>query len=91
MANYLTKEQKQEIVAQYGGEALNTGSTEAQIALFTHKLKGLAEHLNRNKKDFSCQRTLLKLVGQRKSLLQYLAAKDITKYRQLIEKLNIRK
>ncbi len=91
MANYLTKEQTQAIVAEYGGDAANTGSTAAQVALITHKIKGLSEHLNRNAKDFSCKRTLLTLVSQRKKLLKYVAAKDIVKYRQLLEKLNLRK
>ncbi|MEM1323707.1 MAG: 30S ribosomal protein S15 [Bacteroidota bacterium] len=91
MAIYLTKEKKEEIFKEYGGEASNTGSTEGQIALFTYRIKSLSEHLQDNKKDHSCRRTLLTLVGKRKRLLQYLAKKDITKYRALIEKLGIRK
>ena len=90
MANYLTKKQKEEIFAEYGGSSSNTGSTEAQIALFTHRIKGLSDHLQKNKKDHSCRRTLLTLVGKRKRLLFYLAKKDILKYRALIEKLGIR-
>ncbi len=91
MAVYLTKEKKEEIFKEYGGSENNTGSTEAQIALFTYRIEMLSEHLQRNKKDHSCRRTLLTLVGKRKSLLQYLMKKDIQKYRDLIQKLGIRK
>ncbi len=91
MAVYLTKEKKEEIFKEYGGSENNTGSTEAQIALFTYRIKMLSDHLQRNKKDHSCRRTLLSLVGKRKSLLQYLMKKDIQKYRDLIQKLGIRK
>lgn len=91
MAEYLTKEQKTEIFKEFGGSGNNTGSVEGQVALFTHRITALSAHLNENKKDFSCKRTLLTLVGKRKSLLQYLSRKDITKYRELIEKLGLRK
>ncbi len=91
MAVYLTKEKKAEIFAEFGGSDNNTGSTEGQIALFTFRIKSLSQHLQTNKKDHSCRRTLLTLVGKRKRLLQYLAKKDINKYRALIEKLGIRK
>ena len=91
MAEYLTSEQKKEIFKEYGGAEGNTGSTEAQVALFTHRIKGLSEHLQRNKKDHSSRRRLLTLVGKRRRLLRYLAKKDIVKYRALIEKLGIRK
>lgn len=91
MAVYLTKEKKEEIFKEYGGSDKNTGSTEGQIALFTYRIQMLSEHLQRNKKDHSCRRTLLTLVGKRKSLLQYLAKKDIQKYRDLIQKLGLRK
>lgn len=91
MANYLTKEEKEKIFQEYGGSTGNSGSTEGQIALFTARIKGLSEHLQRNHKDHSCRRTLLSLVGKRKKLLRYLASKDIQKYRDLIEKLGIRK
>lgn len=91
MAVYLTKEKKEEIFKEYGGSEKNTGSTEAQIALFTYRIQELSEHLKINRKDHSCRRTLLTLVGKRKRLLQYLAKKDIQKYRDLIEKLGIRK
>lgn len=91
MPVYLSKEKTEEIFAEYGGSAGNSGSTEGQIALFTYRIKCLSDHLQTNKKDHSCRRTLLTLVGKRRRLLKYLAKKDITKYRQLIEKLNIRK
>ena len=91
MAIYLKKEKVEEIFKEYGGSEKNTGSTEGQIALFTYRIKGLSDHLQANKKDHSCRRTLLTLVGKRKRLLQYLAKNDITKYRQLIEKLGLRK
>lgn len=91
MAAYLTNEKKEEIFAEHGGSKSNTGSIEGQIALFTYRITSLSAHLGENKKDFSCKRTLLTLVGKRKRLLQYLAAKDIQKYRELIDKLGIRK
>lgn len=91
MAVYLPKEKVEEIFAEYGGDAKNTGSTEGQIALFTYRIKELSNHLRANKKDHSCRRTLLTLVGKRRRLLRYLASRDITKYRSLIEKLGIRK
>lgn len=91
MAIYLTKEKKSEIFATYGGSDKNTGSTEAQIALFTYRIQKLSEHLKDNHKDHSCRRSLLALVGKRKQLLQYLSKKDLQKYRELIEKLGIRK
>lgn len=91
MAVYLTKEKKEEIFKEYGGSSENTGSVEGQIALFTFRIKELSEHLKKNKKDNSCRRSLLRLVGQRRKFLRYLAKKDITKYRALIEKLGIRK
>lgn len=91
MAVYLTKEKTQEIFNQYGGSEGNTGSPEGQVALFTHRIKGLSDHLQTNKKDHSCRRTLLSLVGKRKRLLNYIAKKDIVKYRELIKELGIRR
>jgi len=90
MAVNLTKEQQAEIFKQYGGSEGNTGSVEGQIALFTKRIEVLSNHLKENRKDHSCRRTLLTLVGKRKGLLNYLAKKDITKYRELIEQLGIR-
>lgn len=91
MAEYLPKEKVEEIFAEYGGNAKNTGSVEGQVALFTYRIAELSNHLRSNHKDHSSRRTLLGLVGKRKRLLGYLAKKDITKYRSLIEKLEIRK
>ena len=91
MAVYLSKEKREEIFQEFGGSSSNTGSTEGQIALFTFRIQKLSDHLKENRKDHSCRRTLLTLVGKRKRLLQYLAHKDIQKYRDLIEKLGIRK
>ncbi|MBC7885652.1 MAG: 30S ribosomal protein S15 [Saprospiraceae bacterium] len=91
MSTYLTEEKKNEIFAEYGGSATNTGSIEGQIALFTFRIKSLSEHLKDNKKDNSCKRSMLTLVGKRKRLLKYLTSQDIQKYRSLIEKLGIRK
>ena len=91
MAEYLTKEKKEEIFKEHGGAAKNTGSIEGQVALYTFRINALSQHLFENKKDHSCRRSLLGLVGKRKSLLKYLAKKDIQKYRDLIEKLGLRK
>ncbi|GJM31857.1 MAG: 30S ribosomal protein S15 [Saprospiraceae bacterium] len=91
MAVYLTKEKKEEIFLEYGGSAKNSGSTEGQVALFTYRIQKLSEHLKGNHKDHSCRRTLLSLVGKRKQMLQYLAKTDIQKYRDLIDKLGLRK
>ena len=91
MAEYLSKEKREEIFKEYGGSEKNTGSIEGQVAVLTFRIKALSDHLRQNKKDFSCKRALLTMVGKRKRLLQYLAKKDITLYRELIEKLGIRK
>lgn len=87
----ITKEQKSKTIAKYGKDAKNTGSTEAQVALFTERIAHLTGHLQSNKNDKVTQRSLVNLVGKRKSLLDYLKAKDITLYRALIKDLNIRK
>jgi len=91
MAVYFTKEKREEIFKEYGGSEKNTGSIEGQVAVLTFRIKALSDHLRENKKDFSCKRALLTMVGKRKRLLQYLAKKDISLYRGLIEKLGIRK
>ena len=87
----MTQEKMDEIFAEYGGTAKNTGSTEGQAALFTFKIQELSAHLHKNHKDHSARRALLTLVGKRKRMLDYLAKKDIQKYRDLIAKLGIRK
>ncbi len=91
MAIYLTKEKKEEIFQEYGGDKANSGSTEGQIALFTYRILSLTDHLKANRKDHSSRRALLTLVGKRRRLLNYLAKKDINGYREIIEKLEIRK
>ena len=88
---YLTAEKKQELFAQYGKEASNTGSSESQIALFSYRINHLTEHLKRNRKDFGTQKALLKLVGKRRRLLDYLKDREINRYRDIIKQLNIRK
>ena len=87
----VTKEKKAEIFANYGGDAANTGSIEAQIALVTERIAHISGHLQQNKKDFSTHRGLMQLVGQRKRLLTYLQRTNLTGYRSLIEKLGLRK
>ncbi len=91
MAEYLTKEKKEEIFREFGGSEKNTGSTEAQVALFTYRIQKLSEHLKENPKDHSCRQALLSMVGKRKRLLVYLQKTHLQKYRELIEKLGIRK
>lgn len=87
----LTKERKEKIVKEYGGSENNTGSTEAQIALFTEKINHITGHLKTHKQDYSSTRALVTLVGKRKRLLNYLAKKDLEGYRELIKKLKIRR
>lgn len=88
---YLTKEVKAEIFKKHGKSATDTGTAEGQIALFTHRINHLTEHLKNNRQDFNTERSLVKLVGKRRSLLDYLIKKDITRYRAIIKELGIRK
>ena len=90
---YLTTERKQEVFAKYGRakSATDTGSAESQIALFTHRINHITEHLKNNKKDFSAELSLVKLVGKRRALLDYLIREDIFRYRAIIKELEIRK
>jgi len=88
---YLSAEKKVEIFEKYGNSAANTGSPEAQIALFSFRINHLTEHLKENKKDFSTQRALTTLVGKRRSLLDYLKKKDIARYRAIVKDLNLRR
>lgn len=87
----LTKEKKQDIIKEFGGSDKNSGSTEVQIALLSARIEDLTEHFKSHKKDHASRRGLLKLVGQRRSLLKYLKRKDLDGYRALIEKLKLRK
>ena len=88
---YLTKEVKEEIFAKYGKGKTDTGTAEAQIALFTHRINHLTEHLKKNRKDFNTERSLVKLVGKRRALLDYLTKKDIMRYRAIVKELGLRK
>ena len=88
---HLSAEEKKAIFEKHGGSEKNTGSAEAQIAIFTERITYLTEHLKKNKKDFSTELSLVKLGGKRRALLDYIAKKDIVKYRELIKQLGIRK
>jgi len=88
---YLSKETKQEIFAKHGKGANDTGSAEGQIALFTYRINHLTEHLKKNRKDYNTERSLVMMVGKRRSLLDYLKKKDIARYRAIIKELGIRK
>ena len=88
---YITKEKKANFFTEFGGKAANTGSTEGQIALLTERINRISEHLQANKKDFSTHRGLMQLVGKRKRLLTYLSKQNLQGYRQLVEKLGLRK
>ena len=87
----LTKEEKQEIIQQHGRGNADTGSTEVQVAMLTRRINQLTEHFKTHKKDHHSRRGLLKLVGQRRRLLDYLKGKDVGRYKKLIEGLGIRK
>lgn len=86
----LTKEQKDKIIQEYKLHEGDTGSAEVQIAILTHRINSLNEHLKAHKKDHHSRRGLLKMVGQRRGLLNYLQKKDIERYRNLIQRLGIR-
>ena len=88
---YLTAEKKQEIFGKFGKSNTDTGSAESQIALFSHRINHLTEHLKLNKKDYSTEHALVKMVGKRRRLLDYLKRIDIERYRAIIAQLNIRK
>ena len=88
---YLTKNINEDIFKKHGKEAKNTGSAEGQIALFTYRINHLTDHLKNNKKDFNTERSLVKLVGKRRSLLDYLMKKDILRYRAIVKELGLRK
>lgn len=88
---YLTTDTKKEIFKKHGKSETDTGSSEGQIALFTFRISHLTEHLKRNRHDFNTQRSLVKLVGKRRNLLDYLIKTDIVRYREIIKELNLRK
>ncbi len=87
----ITSEQKAELIASYGDHPKDTGKAEVQIAILTHDINELTEHLKQNKKDAHSKRGLYMKVGKRKKLLKYLKNKDINRYRDLLPKLNLRK
>ena len=88
---YLTAEKKQELFGQYGKSNTDTGSPESQIALFSYRIRHIKEHMKSNRHDFGTQRALLRLVGKRRQLLEYLREIDIERYRAIIKTLNLRK
>lgn len=87
----LTKERKAEIAEKFGHKANDTGCTEVQVALLTEKINYLTEHMKANKKDYHSNRGLLKMVGQRRKLLEYLKKNDVNRYRTLVQDLGLRK
>ncbi|MBA09452.1 MAG: 30S ribosomal protein S15 [Flavobacteriaceae bacterium] len=88
---YLTKKIKEDLFKKHGKNAKNTGSAEGQIALFTFRINHLTDHLKKNKKDYNTERALVKLVGKRRALLDYLTKKDILRYRAIVKELGLRK
>jgi small subunit ribosomal protein S15 len=86
----LDKARKTQLIKKYRYHDMDTGSPEVQISLLTERINELTEHLKANKKDFSSRRGLLKLVGKRRKLLDYLRETDIKSYRQIVEELNLR-
>ena len=88
---YLDAAKKQEIFGKYGKSNTDTGSTEAQIALFSYRISRLTEHMKLNRKHYSTERALTMLVAKRRRLLDYLKAKDITRYRAIVKELGLRK
>ena len=87
----MTKERKQEIITTYKREDNDTGSPEVQIALLTERISELTEHLKVHQKDNHSRRGLLKMIGKRRNLLNYLAEKDVNRYREIVKKLSLRK
>jgi len=88
---YLTTDVKQGIFKEFGKSEFDTGSPESQVALFTHRIKHLTEHLKGNKKDQATKRSLVALVGKRRRLLDYLKKQDVERYREIVKKLGLRK
>ena len=88
---YLDSAKKQEIFGKYGKSNSDTGSVESQVALFSYRIAHLTEHMKANRKDHTTERALVKLVGKRRALMNYVKAKDIERYRALVEALGLRK
>ena len=89
--SYISSEKKLELFSSYGKSNNDTGSPESQVALFSYRISHLTQHLKQHKKDFNTQRSLLRLVGKRRSLLDYLKRVDIERYRAIIKSLGLRK
>lgn len=89
--NYLDASKKQEIFKDYGKSNIDTGSPESQVALFSYRINHLTQHLKEHKKDHNTERSLLRLVGKRRRLLDYLKSIDIERYRSIVKALNLRK
>ena len=87
----LKKEEKNNLIKEHGSNDKDTGSVEVQVALFTERINQLTEHLRLHPKDFACRRGLLRLVGKRRNLLNYVHKNDVERYRALIGKLGLRK
>jgi len=87
----LTTQKKENMFKKFGNNAKDSGSVFSQVALFTNKISDLTKHLKRNRKDFGTQRSLQLIVGRRRKLLDYLKAKDILKYRELVKELGLRR
>jgi len=88
---YLDAATKDELFAKHGKDKNDTGSAEGQIALFTHRIEHLTQHLKKNRKDYNTERSLVMLVGKRRALLDYLTKKDVIRYRAIVKELNLRK
>ena len=88
---YLTKEAKEKLFKKHGKDSKDTGSSEGQIALFTERINHLTGHLKQNRKDYNTERSLVKLVGKRRSLLDYLMKSDVLRYRAIVKELGLRK
>ena len=88
---YITPEAKKDLFKKHGKSENDTGSAEGQIALFTQRINHLTDHLKNNRKDFNTERSLVKMVGKRRSLLNYLIKKDVLRYRAIVKELGLRK
>ncbi|CCY16562.1 30S ribosomal protein S15 [Prevotella sp. CAG:755] len=88
---YLDSKKKEEIFGQYGASNTDTGSVESQVALFSYRISHLTEHMKANRKDTVTERSLVRLVGKRRALLNYVKRKDIERYRALVKALGLRK
>ena len=88
---YLDSEKKKEIFGKYGQSNSDTGSAESQVALFSYRIAHLTEHMKQNRKDHTTERSLVKMVGKRRALLNYLKRKDIERYRAIVKNLGLRK